>query len=302
MIGILMQVRIVALGTAGSAPSKERNLPAFALVYDGEVLLFDCGEGTQLQMLKYGINAYRTKAVFITHIHGDHVIGLAGLLRTLAINNRKDPLDIFVPKGYESVIEKLRTFDNAKIDYKINVHGIGNGVAYRGRGFTVSSFPLKHSIETKGYVFEEDERLKFDKELCKKLGIKGTMFKELSEKGSVVANGKRISISKVAKKVYGKKIVYASDTRPVEATVKAANNADILIHESSYADGEKELAAERKHSTASEAAAVAKKAKAKRLLLTHISARYKDVKELQNESKKTFRNTEIANDGMIILI
>ena len=297
-----MQIKIIALGTAGSAPSKSRNLPSYALVYNGEVFLFDCGEGTQLQMLKYGVNTYKTKAVFITHVHGDHVIGIAGLLRTLAINNRQSPIDIFVPKGYEDVIEKLKTFDNAKIDYKVNVHGIGNGTVYKGRGFSVKAFPLSHSIGTKGYVFEENHSLKFDKELCKKLGIKGVMFKELNENGSVVANGRKILISKVSKEVQGKKIVYASDTRPAESTVKAADGADLLIHESSFADQEKKLAVERKHSTASEAASVAKKAKAKRLLLTHISARYKDVKQLQTDAKKVFKNTEVANDGMIILV
>ncbi len=297
-----MQIKIIALGTAGSAPSKDRSLPGFALIYNGEVILFDCGEGTQLQMLKYGVNTYKTKAVFITHVHGDHVIGIAGLLRTLAINNRQDPINICVPKGYESVIDKLKTFDNAKIDYKININGVGNGIVYKGRGFSIKSFPLSHSIATKGYVFEEDSKLKFDKELCRKLGIKGIMFKELNENGSVVVNGKRISLSKVAKRVSGKKIVYASDTRPVSATVKAAMNAELLIHESSYAEEEKKLALERKHSTAPEAATVAKKAHVKRLLLTHISARYKDVKTLQTESRKIFKNTDIASDGMIILI
>ncbi len=297
-----MEIKIIALGTAGSAPSKDRGLPSIALVYNGETFLFDCGEGTQVQMLKYKVNAYKTKAIFISHVHGDHIIGIAGLLRTLAINNRTEPLDIFVPKGYEKVIRALVTFDSAKIGYRISIKGIGSGTVYKGRGFSMRSFPLNHSIETYGYVFEENPKMRFDKELCKKLGIKGLMFKELLEKGRVNANGKKISISKVAKLAKGKKVVYASDTRPSESTARAAKDADLLIHESSFAESEKKLAFERKHSTAAEAASVAKKAHVKKLVLTHISARYKDSKALEMEARKVFKNTEMAKDGDIILI
>ena len=297
-----MEIKVIALGTGGSAPSKERGLPSIALVYNGELFLFDCGEGTQMQMLKYGVNAYKTKAVFISHVHGDHVIGIAGLIRTLALNNRADPLDIFVPKGHEEAVRKLVTFDRAKINYAVNVKGIGNGLVYKGRGFHINAFPLNHSVETKGYVFEEEPRMRFDKELCKKLGIKGTMFRDLIENGKVTANGKMVLINRVAKQGIGKKVVYASDTRPSESTVKAAKNADLLIHESSYADSEKKLAAERKHSTAAEAASVAKKARVKRLLLTHISARYKNAKTIQKEAASIFRSADMAFDGMAILV
>jgi ribonuclease Z len=114
-----MEIKIVMLGTAGSSPTKVRSLPAVALVYDGEVILFDCGESAQIQMLKYGVNFSRLKAIFISHTHGDHVIGIAGLVRTLALNRRTEPLIIYVPKGYEDVVKSLISFDRAMFSYQV---------------------------------------------------------------------------------------------------------------------------------------------------------------------------------------
>lgn len=297
-----MEIKITMLGTSGSSPTVSRSMPGVALVYDGTVLLFDCGEGTQMQMLKYGVNSSRISAIFISHAHGDHLIGLAGLVRTLAMNRRGQQLDIFIPKGYEKVINSIISFDKVLMTYPINVHGIRSGAVYRGRGFSVRAFPLNHTIPACGYAFGEDDRRRFMVKKCERLGIRGEMFSELQEQGWIRTGRKRITLKEVTTLSKGRKVVYASDTRPSNATVSAARGADLLIHESSYAESEAALAKERKHSTSSEAARVAKYAKARRLVLTHISARYSRPDAVEKDAKKVFRNSAVANDGDIIIV
>ena len=297
-----MEIRVTALGTSGSSPTKERSMPSVAITYNGEVLLLDCGEGAQMQMLRYGINFSRINAIFISHAHGDHVIGVAGLIRTLAMNRRNAPLDIYIPKGYERVIRSLIEFDKAFIGYKINIYGISAGRIFKGKGFTVEAFRLNHTIASTGFVFAEDDRRRFIEEKCKRLGIKGEMHSVIEKQGKIRIGKRVISIADVTTLQKGKKIVYASDTRPCKSTEKAAKGADLLIHESSYSENEKALAKERKHSTAMEAALIAKNAHARKLALTHISARYSDAKALENEARKIFKNTSVLKDGDIIII
>lgn len=293
-------IRTMVLGIAGSAPTKERHLPCIVIVREGDMLMFDCGEGTQFQMLKYDLNAVRIKAIFLSHAHGDHTIGIAGLVRTMALNSRKAPLYIFVPEGYERIVNSLIVFDRALITYPIIIKGVKQGVVYRGKGYQVSAFRLNHTIPTYGYVFKEDDRLRFIADKAKKAGIRGTMFSELQEKGSITVKGRRIRIEQLTTKQLGKKIAYAADSRPTSATVTAAAGADLLIHEASYSGSERDLAVKRKHSTSEEAAEIAKKARVKRLLITHISARHKDASELLKEAKKIFPKTEIAREGEAI--
>lgn len=290
-------IEVTVLGSSGSSPAKGRQMPAVALRHEGEIFLFDCGEGTQMQMLQYGINTYRIKAIFISHAHGDHIIGIAGLVRTLALNNRKDSLLIFVPRGQERIIRSLVVFDKALIGYEIRIVGIGTGTVYKGKGFSIEAFKLNHTILTYGYVFKEDDKRRFIKEKCERLGIEGEMFAALEKNGRIRIKGKNISLNSVTRFQQGRKIVYAADTRPSESTVRAAKNADILFHESSYTQEYKELAKSRKHSTALEAANVAKKAHAKRLVLIHISTRFKTTVPLMKEAGKVFRNTMVAKDG-----
>ncbi|MDE1851639.1 MAG: ribonuclease Z [Candidatus Micrarchaeota archaeon] len=297
-----MDIKVVMLGTSGSLPTKSRGLPSAAVIYEGEVVLFDCGEGTQMQMLRYGVNPARIKSIFISHAHGDHIIGIAGLVRSMALNGRKNELMIFVPKGYESVIKSLLSFDSAMLGYPIAVKGIGAGEAYRTKWFSVSSFRLNHTIPTLGYVLKEHDRRKFLKDRCTRLGMKGIMYSELEKRGKITIGKKSVRIEDVTVPRAGKKVVYATDTRPVAATANAAEGAELLIHESSYADREKALAVERKHSTAVEVANLAKKAKVKALLLTHISARYSDAGQLEQEARKIFRNSRAATDGYIITV
>ncbi len=297
-----LPIKIVFLGTSASSPTKERNLPSVAVEYEGSTYLFDCGEGTQRQLMQNSISPQKIKAIFITHMHGDHVIGVAGLIRTLALNKRTDPLEIFVPEGEEKKLMPLITFDKAFINYKIIIKGVRAGVAMKGRGFSVHAFKLMHSVPTYGYSFQEEGRVRFDHEKCKKLGIKGSMYSEIEKKGRIRVEGKAVSLKSVAKELKGRKIVYATDTRPTKTTSKISENAELLIHEATYADEFQELAKQRLHSTASEAAEVAKRGKAKMLIIFHMSARYKSPSALLKEARKVFKNTEAAYDGMVITL
>ena len=295
-------MKVTMLGTSGATPTKHRGLPAMAITREGDVFLFDCGEGTQMRMMEHGVSISKIKAIFLTHIHGDHVIGVAGLIRTLALNARKDKLEIFIPQGFEKAVKNLIRFDKAMINYEIVVKGVKGGKAYEGKGFSVSSFKLDHSVLDYGYVFAENEKRNFITSKVNKLGIKGLMFKELEAKGSISLKGKRIRLEDVSTVQKGKKVVYANDTRPCKTTIAASKDADLLIHEATFGAKLKELAIERKHSTTIEAAEIAKKANVKQLIITHISARYRNAKELEDEAKSVFPNSSIAHDGYTINI
>lgn len=293
-------IKITFLGTSGSTPTKDRALPAVALEYDGHLMLFDCGEGTQRQMMRYDINISRIDAAFLSHIHGDHSIGIAGLVRTLALNRREAPLYLFVPAGTEKAVQALIKFDDVMIGYKILVTPIRRGIIYKGNGFDVSAFAVKHTVSTYGFVFREQDKLHFIKDKIKDTGLKGAMFSELLSKGSLRVGKKVVRLKEITTTEKGKKVVYVTDSRPSKDTERAAEGADLLIHEATYADSEVELAKERWHSTAKESATLARGAKVKRLVLTHISARYKTPIKLLKEARDVFPNTEIAKDGMSI--
>ena len=293
-------IRLTILGTSGSAPTRERNLSGMALQFDGNLFLFDCGEGTQRQMFKYGLNISKLRAIFITHMHGDHIIGIAGLARTLSLYKRTAPLTIFVPRGFEENAKMLIQFDNAAFTYEIIIRGVKGGKILSGDGFEIKAFALRHSVRDYGYIFKESDKWHFMKQRCRELGIRGDMFKKL-EKAKQITLGKMVVRFKdVTTFEPGKKIVYAADTRPAKSTVKAAEGADVLLHESTYDDAMSGLAKERMHSTSGEAAQVAKDANAKKLILFHFSTRYKNTEELLKDAKNIFPESYLANDGMQI--
>jgi ribonuclease Z len=293
-------IKLVVLGSSAAVPSVERSLAAIGLRYEGDVYLFDCGEGTQRQMMKYGLSYAKVKCIFVTHSHADHIVGIAGLAQTLGLIERKEPLYIYCPTGCGRHIEALLSI--GRYPYEIIVREIGDGICHKGDGFSVSAFPVQHAGACLGYVFAQEGRRNFNEAKCRKLGIRGRMFGELERNGEISVGGKKIAYAAVSKLKPGIKVAYSGDGVPGEATVAAAKGADVLIHEATYANEHEKEAALHSHSTAAQAAAVAKKAGVKRLVLTHVSGRYTETKALQDEARKIFKKSDVAKDGMEILI
>jgi ribonuclease Z len=285
-------LEVTFIGTSGSTPTKDRGMPALAIKYESELLLMDCGEGTQRQMMAYKTGFGSINAIFVSHPHLDHYLGLFGLLETLKMSSpAPKKLKAFLPPGIDGIFAERYPF--------LEVVRIRKGKLYQGKGFSVSAFPVEHCKGSFGFVFEEEPRLKFDEQKAKSLGLKGRMFSEIQKKGSLAVGGKKIALGDITWSKPGRKIVYSGDTAFSQAVIEAAGGADLLVHEGTFDESRKEEAKERKHCTVEDAARVAKQAGARRLVIIHISPRYSDsMKSLLEASAKIFKNTTIAEDGM----
>ncbi len=295
-----MFLKVTFLGTSGTVPSVDRNTSSILINYSGCKILFDCGEGTQRQMMK-AKTGFNLEAIFITHLHTDHFIGLFGLLETLSLNGRVRPLSVYCPNP--NFLRKLfREFGYHHLEFPVRVVGLRDGDYVRFNGFKVVAFKTEHIVESLGYAFVEDERRgKFNVEKARELGIPpGPLYSKLARGESVVFDGKVITPDMVlGEKRPGWKVVYTGDTAPTERIVEISRNADLLIHDASFTLDLKEWAEETKHSTAYDAAITARDANVKKLVLTHVSARYsKEPDKLLEEAKRVFENVSVAEDFM----
>ena len=300
------QVKVTFLGTSGSVPQKNRNFASAIISYAGNNLLFDCPEGNQRQIMQSNISLMKIKNVFISHMHADHFLGLFGWIATMTLNDRKEKLTIFSPKGGKQKITKIMK-EIIKPSFEIEFREIKNGSILKEENFSVSAYPLKHEISCYGFVFKEkDKEGMFDRKKAEKLGIpSGPLYAKLVAGKTIKINGKTFTKKDVmdfSKKRVGRKILFVSDTRPVNQTIKFAKDANLLIHESGFLQEHKQNAIDSFHSTVTEACTIAKKAKVKKLALFHFSARIDDKKEIETEAKKTFANTHVASDFDEILL
>ncbi|MGC8899477.1 MAG: ribonuclease Z [Candidatus Micrarchaeia archaeon] len=289
-----MSAIITFLGTSGSIPSVDRGMPSFALNWQGEVFLFDAGEGFQRQMMRHRVGYGSVSHVFISHLHLDHFIGIYGFIETLRLAGAKK-LSIHAPRGFEKLLINTWPF--------LEINELKEGEVLRAKDYSISGFKVKHGGRAFGFVFKENDKIKFDEKKAKSLGIKGRLFSEIEKKGEVVVNGKKILLSEVSWVRPGRKIVYTGDTSEDTNIARHAEAADILIHEATFLEEHKEEAKERMHSTAVQAAKIASKAGVKTLVLTHISPRYhlSDDQKFVKEAKKYFSgDIFVARDGMMI--
>lgn len=298
-----MSLTLRFLGTSASRPTVERNVSSLAVTREGETLLFDCGEGTQRQMMRYGIT-FNIREIFFTHFHTDHFLGVIGLLRTMSLQGRTDPLQAYGPKGTARVLRRAESVGSEQIAFPLELKELAPGDELRRGDYSIRAFEIDHRGPTSlGFALVEEERKgRFNPDLARELGIPEGPLWGLIHRGQPVTldDGRVIDPSVLVGHARpGRRIVITGDTRPCDATVEAATGADLLVHESTFADEEAERARETGHSTAREAASVAQQAGVRRLILTHVSARYShDVSSLEREAREVFPNTTVAKDGL----
>jgi ribonuclease Z len=301
-------VDLVILGTGSMVPTKERNVQAFYLEFNGEGMLFDCGEGTQRQMNLAGISRAKVRRIFLTHWHGDHVAGLIGLIQTIGNSNYEGTLSIYGPKGTKERMFHLMNATVFENKVEIAVHELapkdGEELFFLdNEKHKVGCVKVDHTTPTIGYAWHEKERTRVDMATCAKLGLKeGPLVGRLSRGEPVEHDGKRILPEDVTFRVAGKKIAFIPDTQLCEGLPLLAHYADVLVCESTYYSRELDKADGYKHLTAAQAAQVASQADAKRLILTHFSQRYASVEPLLEEARTVFPNTDAAFDLMKITL
>jgi len=301
---------VTFLGTSAARPTVERNVSAVALVREGETLLFECGEGTQRQMMRYGVS-FALSEIFFTHFHADHFLGVIGLIRTLGLQTRAEPMILYGPKGAKKVLGQAIQLGVERVPFGVEIREVKPGDVITGgnraprTAYDIHAFATDHGGGSVGYALREHERAgRFDPDKARAAGVpEGPLWGKL-QKGEAVElpDGRKVVPEGiVGEKRRGRTVVFTGDTRPCAAVVDAAQGADLLIHEATFGEEEKERAKETGHSTAREAAQVALAAKARRLILSHVSARYSiSADELVKEAREVFKETVVAKDGMTI--
>lgn len=303
-------MEIQFLGTGSGVPAKHRNVTGIALkLLDerNEIWLFDCGEGTQMQILRSNIRPRKITKIFITHLHGYHLFGLPGLLSSRSFQGGNEKLVIYGPRGVKEFVQTALRISKTRLAYELSFHEIDEeGIVFSDEQFTVSCRLLEHGITSYGYrIVERDHEGELQVDKLKELGIpSGPLYGKIKKgetvtlKDGQVINGKEF----VGQRKKGRVVTILGDTRKTLNSIKLAENADVLIHESTFNKDEAKMARAYYHSTSEQAAEVAKKANAKQLILTHISARYltKDTLQLQNEARAIFKNAKIVKDLDVI--
>lgn len=293
-------MRIIFLGTSAGTPTADRGLPSVLLDIDGEQILLDCGEGTQRQMMKAGSSLGKRMKIFVTHMHGDHIFGLPGLIQTMNLINRTHPLEVFGPPGIRDFIERTTIPAMCEPAFELAVHEVAGGEITSGRNYSVIGALGEHSVPNIAYrITVGGSQGRFIPERARELGVpEGPLWGALKAgKQVVLEGGREVKPSDVlGDPVRGVSVVYSGDTRPSEGIIRLAEGADLLIHESTFSEELRERAWAEGHSTARGAAEVATRAGVKRLILTHFSARYPDAALLETEARAVFAGASAARD------
>lgn len=301
-------MKIIPLGTSSGKPTLRRNVSGLAVVGEGEWWLFDCGEGTQMQIARAGLSPQKLVGIFISHLHGDHFNGLPGLLSSMALDNREKELTLVGPVGIRDYLDLLASLKICYVNYPLNLIEFNEksfadkpqALVYESPRLTVVTRSLDHRVFALGFRLEEKIRPgRFNLERARELGIPaGPLYSQLqSGKAVTLADGRVIPPSEVLGEPRPGKIVsYCLDTRPCVNAVKLAENADWLVHEATFTEDHIEESHHFGHSTAVQAAEVAAEARARRLLITHFSSRYTDVRQLIDEARAIFPDTYAAED------
>jgi len=298
-------LRLTFLGTSAAMPTLHRNVSGLAVKADGDLLLFDCGEGSQRQMIRFG-TGFSVDAVFFTHFHADHYLGIIGFLRTLGMGGRVEPLTLYGPPPARKILDAAIHLGVDRLAFPVEVQELRGGEFLQRKGYGIRAVRVDHRVNALGYALEEDVRPgRFDPEAAKRLGVaSGPEFGKL-QKGQAVklADGTEVKPEQVMGAARtGRRVVISGDTRPCAAMVEISRGADLLVHEATFSDDEQARALETRHSTAREAAKVAAEAKVKRLVLTHLSSRHDvDPRPLVEQAKQEYTGQlDVAFDGFTV--
>jgi ribonuclease Z len=295
---------VTFLGTSAARPTVERGVTSLAIKREGETLMFDCGEGTQRQMMKYGVS-FALSEIFFTHFHADHYLGVIGLLRTLSLQERTEPMYLYGPPGAEQLLSDAISIGVERTSFAVEIQEIRAGDRLVRDEYDIEVFDVEHGRGAVGFALREHERLgRFDPERARDMGIpEGPLWGRI-HRGEIVElpDGSSVDpLELVGPSRPGRLVAFTGDTAGCESVVSAAEGADVLIHEATFGEDEKDRARETSHATAIEAAQVALAARAKRLVLTHVSARYSaNPKALLDEARSVFPETIVAKDGLEI--
>jgi len=304
-------MKIVLLGTSSAVPTLTRGLSSTALIREGDVFLFDCGEGTQLQLMRSGVKRSRIHSIFIGHLHGDHLYGIAGLLSTLHLDGREAPLNVFGPEGIRLFLNASFRTNDLQFTFKLTVQEFPRG--YRGRvldaeDYYVDALPLDHSIFCLGWRFQEKPKPGiFNLERAQELGIpRGPLYGKLQDGESIKLDDGRVITPDMVlgEQRQGKSVCYCLDTQFSERSIQLAEACTALIHETTFGPDSVAMAREKKHSTMEDAARVAKEAGAQSLIATHFSSRYdgRQVAQIRDEARSVFENITAGRDLLEIEI
>lgn len=298
-------LRLTFLGTSAAAPTLHRNVSGLAMKADSDLLLFDCGEGSQRQMIRFG-TGFSVSAVFFTHFHADHYLGIIGFLRTLGMGGREEKVVLHGPPPAKRLLDAAIHLGVERLSFPVEIVELKGGEKLQRNGYSVTAVKVDHRVNALGYVVEEDQRPgRFDPDAARALGVApGPDFGRL-QRGEVVksVDGKEVRPEQVmGSSRTGRKVVLSGDTRPCPALTEASAGADLLVHEATFSDDEQERALETRHSTAREAGRVARQATVKRLVLNHLSSRHDtDPKPLLEQAREEFKGQcEVAYDGLTI--
>jgi ribonuclease Z len=297
-------LKVIFLGTGGSVPSPNRGMPSLMVVRDGERMLFDCGEGTQRQMMCARSGFMDISSIFLTHFHADHTLGVPGLIQTMGFQGRTEPLHIYGPKFVREYCDILDSLGYLKPGFDVLAHELKHGDAVERSGYRIEAFRNFHSVPGLGYALREDKRPgRFNKPKALELGVpEGPLFGRLHRGEDVQVNGKVIKSSDVVGESRpGRQLVYSGDTTPSHTFLSVLEGVDLWISEATFADEAADKAAETLHSSSGDVARLAAMAGVSRLVLTHISSRYsEDVLPLLEDARKYFKDVTVAEDFMEI--
>lgn len=296
---MISSIRLYFLGTGGSWPTPQRNTLSIGIRVDDEAVLFDCGEGTQTSLMKSSLSLMKIKRIFITHFHGDHFLGLPGLIQTMSFYGRTEPLEIYGPIGASSVLGNLLSIGYYSLNFEIRIEELkGNGSINFG-DYSISYAKANHTIPALSYSLTEREYSKLEESKIKELGVPRHLLEKIRKEGSVQVNGRTIRIEDISAGIRkGRKISYSGDTRRDQGLLELFRNSTVLIHESTGERSNETKVISYGHSTGNDAGIQARDSNSKKLILVHFSPRYNDINPILEEARTVFQNVIAAEELM----